>query len=60
MNSIRIFKIMRAKMKISFHASLKRISVLEHFVITIIESYKALKILESCSKSMTTLLRSSD
>ncbi|TNV87000.1 hypothetical protein FGO68_gene6336 [Halteria grandinella] len=59
-NSIRIFKIMRAKMKISFHASLKRISVLEHFVITIIESYKALKIQESCSKSMTSLLRSSD
>jgi hypothetical protein len=31
-------------MKISYHASLNKVSVLEHFIVTMIESYEILRI----------------
>lgn len=37
---------MRTKMKISYHASAKQISFLEHFIVALIKSYKELHLEE--------------
>lgn len=42
-----MYKFMRIKMKISFHACMKRMSVLEHFIVVMISSYRQLRLKEA-------------
>jgi hypothetical protein len=46
-----IFKMMRTKMKISYHASIRKISVLEHILLAMIKSYQVLRVNEELVKN---------
>lgn len=43
---------MRIKMKISYHASMKKISVLEHFILGMIMAYQDLHFVDNDSKDI--------
>ncbi|TNV84882.1 hypothetical protein FGO68_gene11445 [Halteria grandinella] len=47
------YKLMRTKIKISYHASMKQISILEHFIIAMITSYQEIYCKESAENWQT-------